>query len=159
MNPRFRSWTTKPRSETWILVRRRVGEKFNPDCIIETVKHPLSIMMWSVICGSGTGRLYIVQGTIRQGQYKEVLEQKLIPQVSEWLSDGKFIFMQDSAPCHTAKSIKKFYGEKKIPLLGWPGNSPDLNPIENLWELLKREVSSKQLVTNKTQHIEKLNED
>ncbi|XP_065642735.1 uncharacterized protein LOC136074357 [Hydra vulgaris] len=137
-------------------VRRRVGEKFNPDCIIKTLKHPLSIMVWSVICGKGTGRLYIVQGTMRQDQYKEVLEQKLIPQVLEWFPDGEFIFMQDTAPCHMAKSIKKFLGEKKIPLLDWPGNSPDLNPIENLWELLKREVSLKELVTNKTQLIEKL---
>ena len=50
--------------------------------------------------------------------------------------------MQDGAPCHKAKSIKNLLASQKIPLLDWLGNSPDLNPIENVWELLKRETST-----------------
>lgn len=137
-------------------VRRRLGEKYHPDCIIPTVKHPNKVMIWSVISGKGTGRLYVVKGIMKQDQYKEILKNRLLPQVSEWFPDGEpFVFMQDGAPCHTARSVKTYLGEQNIPLLDWPGNSPDMNPIENVWELMKREVA-KSVITTKAQLIEKI---
>ncbi|GFU09307.1 putative transposase like protein [Trichonephila clavipes] len=63
--------------------------------------------------------------------------------------------MQDGAPCHTARSIKAFLAEQNIPLLDLPGKSPDMNPIENIWELMKREVA-KDVITNKTQLLERI---
>ncbi|GFX34304.1 uncharacterized protein TNCV_3226511 [Trichonephila clavipes] len=48
-----------------------------------------------------------------------------------------------------------FLAEQNIPLLDWPGNSPDMNPIENIWELMKREVA-KDVITNKTQLLERM---
>ena len=61
--------------------------------------------------------------------------------------------MQDGAPCHTAKSIKNLLASQKIPLLDWPGNSPDLNPIE-MGVIKERNLTEK--VTNRTQLIEKV---
>jgi hypothetical protein len=49
-------------------------------------------------------------------------------------------FQQDNAPCHAARIIKAWMANNNIELLSWPGNSPDLNPIENCWTLLKRKV-------------------
>ncbi|GFX40580.1 transposable element Tcb2 transposase [Trichonephila clavipes] len=137
-------------------VCRRRGEKFHSDSVVQTVKHPTKIMIWSVICGKGTGRLEVVKGMMRQDQYKDALQNCLIPQLEEWFPNGEpYIFMRDGAPCHTARSIKAFLAEQNIPLLGWPGNSPDMNPIESIWELMKREVG-KDVITNKMLLLERI---
>lgn len=96
------------------------------------------------------GRLYFVEGTMRQDQYKKVLETRLLPQIKDWFADDEgYIFMQDGAPCHTAKSIRKFLEESNIPVLDWPGNSPDMNPIENVWEFMKRELAKDNITTKR----------
>ena len=53
------------------------------------------------------------------------------------------IFMQDGAPCHCLKIVTNFFRANKTTLQEWPGNTPDLNPIENLWAVLKNKVADK----------------
>ncbi|GFW32314.1 transposable element Tcb2 transposase [Trichonephila clavipes] len=144
------------RSNKTQFVHRRDGEKFHSDCVVWTVKHPTKIMIWSVISGKGNGRLYVVKSMMREDQYKDALQNRLIPQLEEWFPNGEpYVFMQDGAPCHTARSIKALFAEQNIPLLDWPGNSPDRNSIENVWELMKIEVA-KIVITNKTQLLERI---
>ncbi|GFY08203.1 transposable element Tcb2 transposase [Trichonephila clavipes] len=157
-------WTSGDRDESTFEIlqnkaqfeRRHRGEKFHSDCVVQTVKHPTKIMIWSVISGKGTGRLHVVKGIMRQDQYKDVLQNRLFPQLDERFPNGEpYIFMQDGAPCHTARSIQAFLAEQNIPLLDWPDNSPDMNLIENVWALMKREVT-KDVITNKTQLLERI---
>ncbi len=54
--------------------------------------------------------------------------------------DADLIFQQDLAPAHTAKSTKSWFNDHGVTVLDWPANSPDLNPIENLWGIVKRKM-------------------
>ena len=50
-------------------------------------------------------------------------------------------FKQEGPPCHSSKFVSDFLEKKNIKTLDWPGNSPNLNPIENLWAILKDNVA------------------
>jgi transposase len=136
-------------------VRRRPGEEFLPQCLKEKVKHPTKVMVWSVISPHGPGRLHIVKNMMNAVQYRDVLENRLLPQLREWFPDGNTVFMQDSAPCHTANLIKGFFTDIGLEVLHWPGNSPDLNPIEGIWFNLKERVNEV-ISTNKRDLIERI---
>ncbi|GLV40835.1 hypothetical protein CBL_10010 [Carabus blaptoides fortunei] len=113
-------------------------------------------MVWSVISAKGMGRLYIVEGTMRQDKYKRVLETRLLPQLREWFpGDQEYIFMHDSAPCHKARRVTAVLAEKNITVLPWPGNSSDINPVENMWELTKQAIAKK-VITTKRELVETL---
>jgi len=53
------------------------------------------------------------------------------------------LLMQDGASCHTSQWQKPLFAEQNIVILNWPGNSPDLNPIEHVWNLLKNRVANR----------------
>ena len=54
------------------------------------------------------------------------------------------IFMHDGDPCHKSRLAHQFLNSQHIKVLDWPGNSSDLNPIENLWASIKVKVFEKQ---------------
>ncbi len=70
----------------------------------------------------------------------QVLEHFMLPAADQLYGDADFIFQQDLAPAHTAKATSTWFKDHGIPVLNWPANSPDLNPIENLWGIVKRKM-------------------
>lgn len=117
-------------------VRKRANEKVRACHIKQTVKHPDKKMFWGCFSHRGLLDLVPVDGMLRSNEYIEILKTRLVPHYRK-----TNIFQQDLAPCHTAKIVKAFFQKSKVRVLDWPGNSPDVNPIENLWFIMKQLLS------------------
>jgi len=120
-------------------VYRRAGsDPLDTRYVHGTLKHPDSLMVWGSFSGRGLGTLVVLPKNIRVNQYVyyELLNDHL-PDAFE--RSGAQIFQQDGAPAHTAKSVIQWLNDCGIDFIrDWPGNSPDISPIENLWRLIKK---------------------
>ncbi len=92
---------------------------------------------------AGVGPLCFLKTNVTAPIYQKILEQFLLPSADQLFKDADFIFQQDLAPAHTAKSTKSWLNDHGVGVLDWSANSPDLNPIENLWGIVKRKMRNK----------------
>ncbi|GFU59738.1 multiple epidermal growth factor-like domains protein 6 [Trichonephila clavipes] len=117
-------------------------------------------MVWAGIMFNGRTRLHVVANGTMTGQ--RYIDEVLLPHVRLFRGavGDKFVFMDDNATCHRTLAVQDCLDSEGIQRLVWPARFPDLNPIENVWDALGRQVAGRNYPpTNKNTLIRALTEE
>ncbi len=92
-------------------VWRKGGEAHSQSCLKSSVKFPQSLNIWGAMSSSGVGPLCFLKTNVTAPVYQDILEHFILPSADQLFKDADFIFQQDLAPGHTAKSTKSWLND------------------------------------------------
>ena len=134
-------WTdetwVKAGKHTRVWVIRAAGEAYDSTCIVDKIPRKRGWMFWGSFAGNTKGPCVFWEkewGSINQQSYSE----HIVPLIQGWIRMNPHLsLMQDGAPGHAAASTLQELSERNIRVIWWPAFSPDLNPIETVWNKIK----------------------
>ena len=135
----------------WHRVIRSIGKGLQERYLRPSFKsNQVTIMVWACFCGDKLGPILpLHQGGIGAVEYMEILSGDLMSMIDDLLGhladqdtirvvdENSLLFMHDNVPCHRDRRVPKLLYKYSIPVMHWPLQSPDWNPLENVWPDIK----------------------
>ena len=117
--------------------------------IIRKVKHPAKLHMWGCFASSGFGKIFFFKNNLNADFLIQIYEEALLPSAKMLFPNDPngWSLQEDNDPKHRSKKATEWRKQNHITRITWPSQSPDLNPIENVWALLKIKIQKKKCRT------------
>ncbi len=131
---RFSLYRADDRQRVW----RRVGERFADVNVVDRVAHGgCGVMVWAGVCNGQRTQVHFIDGILNAQRYcDEILRPIVVP----FIHDHHLMLQHDNAQPHVARICTQFLEAENIPVLAWPAYSPDMSPIEHVWDALDRRI-------------------
>ena len=112
----------------------RSSDHFDPRFTVPTVKHSQLVIVRECFLGEEGEVCTFSKRT--KNECRSLFASLGRPHAQ--LLQRSEVFMHDSTPCHKARKVTRYLKRKRMNIYEWPGNIPDLNPIENCWHKMKK---------------------
>jgi hypothetical protein len=136
-------WALIPARHAWTTTGTRFVQR--------TIKHPVKINVWGCFSERGFGRLELFTENLNAEKMVKIYERGLLKSAEKMFGRNKkiWVLQEDNDPKHRSRLCKAWKEENGVVTMDWPSQSPDANPIENVWGIMKSHLAGKRIFTLK----------